>query len=981
MKDITRRRFLVGSSIVGGTAVIGGNVAANHFSSFLEQYVGHKPVEKTAASGTSGWDTNYYDKSYSTKDAARAAGEDLVTTIMDEGAVLLKNDGTLPLDTATTVSLLGRYSADPVYGGSGSGTVDASSAVNFKKGLENAGFTINDTAYDFINKNYSNYPKANIVMDSPTTSCYYIGEIPWDKYDADSQSSIAGTNAVIVLGRGGGEGGDLSRDLLGDLNSGASSKFTANDETANYVEGQHELELCKEEKDLIAAAKEACDSVTVVLNCSTTMELGPLMSGDYEVNAILDCGSIGSTGANGVGKILSGATNPSGKTTDLWAADFTADPTFQNFGSFQYIDVSGYYTQNCDTAYFVEYKEGLYSGYRYYETAAVEAKAGNYAGFDYDSAVVFPFGYGLSYSTFGERLDSVTFDGTDVTASVTVTNTGSVAGKQVVELYYSAPYVSGGLEKSAVNLGAFAKTDELEPGASQTVELSFPVRMMASWDSGRGCYVQDAGTYSISLRTDSHTVVASQDLALTAATYATDSATNNKLTNLFDDCTDHMKSYCRNLSRADFAGTWPDAAQDEPASSVGLTLEEFDPEGAADSSATMPTTGASNDVELIDLRGRDYDDDKWNDLLDELSLEDMIADINDDAYNTAMLTSISKPATVDPDGPQGFTSLMGNTGNCSYCSEYVMAQTWNVDVMHDMGNAIGEEALVSGYSGWYAPAMDTHRSPFAGRNFEYYSQDPVLGGRLGSAVITGAAEKGVYSFVKHFALNDQETNRVNHVCTWATEQTMREVYLRPFEITVKDSTYEEKYISDDNGTVSTKKMPACSAIMSSFNYVGGTWAGGSKALCTDLLRTEWGFTGVVISDFNLYDYMNKNQGIYAGTDIFITYSQMTGAIPDTTSASAVTSMRQAMHDLLYTVANSNAMQGMAPGTKLSYGLANWQYWLYGGSAVIAAALAAGWVHNARKVKKNPDGTLDKETRKKMEAEKKAAKEEKKSHKD
>lgn len=946
-----RRGVTVVMGVFAGLCVVLAvalNVGTSMFSSLLDHYLGGRPVSVETVEGSEDWDTAYYESEYRGRTQAKQAAMDTVAEVESEGIVLLKNDDqTLPLDSGTSVSLLGRYSADPVYGGAGSGTVDPADCTDLYAGLTGAGLSVNDTTYDWIKQNYPNYAKADITMDDPGTASYYIGEIPWSDYSPEARAAIGGTTGIVVIGRGGGEGGDLSTNLLADLNSGTSTNFVANSETANYVEGQHELELTKEEKDLIKAAKASCSKVVVLVNASTSMELGPLMEdgGEYEADAILEIGSLGASGAKGVGSVLTGESNPSGKTTDTWAADFTRSPTFANFGGNRYTDVSGYYATNYNstksdgTAYYVEYEEGIYVGYRYYETAAVEAAAGNYDGFDYDSEVVFPFGYGLSYTTFSQTLDSVEVVGDDVHAKVTVTNTGKVAGKQVVELYYSAPYTKGGTEKSAVVLGAFDKTDTLEPGASQTVELTYSVRDMASWDSGRGCYVQDAGDYVVSLRTDSHTVVDSRALTLEAKDYETDSSTGTKTSNEFDDMTTYMDDNCENLSRADFKGTWPKAAEDKTAASVGVTLAEYDAAAGVDRDATMPTTGASNGLALIDMRGLDYDDEAWDTLLDQLSVADMTTLLNDDAYNTPAIESVSKPATSDPDGPAGFTSLTGSTGNCAYCSEYVMAQTWNTDLMEKVGEAVGQEALASGYNGWYAPATNTHRSPFAGRNFEYFSEDPLLAGRMCSAEVSGAATNGVYAYVKHFAMNDQESYRIQHLCTWSTEQTAREIYLRPFEITVKESTYEERYISDDQGTVRTKTMPACTGIMSSFNYVGAEWAGGRKSLMTDVLRDEWGFAGATITDFNLYGYMDKDQALAGGTGLELTYSAMSGGYSDTGSASAVSDLREAAHGVLYAVANSSAVNGVAPGSKTTYGISTWQMAVYGVTAALVAIAA------------------------------------------
>lgn len=949
---VGKKRFPVVLCVIAALCLVlavAANVASSMFSSLLDHYVGARPTTVVTPAGSENWDSAYYEQEYRGRNQATQAATEVVTQIEEEGIVLLKNDGVLPLAPGTNVSLLGRYAADPVYGGAGSGTVDPNDCINLYQGIAEAGLVINDTTYNWIAENYANYAKAAITMDDPTTASYYIGEIPWADYSADAQASISGTTALVVIGRGGGEGGDLSRNLKADVESGVSSNFTANAETANYAEGQHELQLTVEEKDLIAAAKASCDNVVVIINASTSLQIPELVEegGAYEADAIIEIGSPGAAGSRAVGEVLTGAVNPSGRTTDLWAADFTADPTFANFGGKQYTDVTGLYGANANgmtndgTAYFVEYEEGIYYGYRYYETAAVEAAAGNYAGFDYDSAVVFPFGYGLSYTTFTQALDSVAVEGDQVVATVTVTNTGGVAGKDVVQVYYTAPYTKGGIEKSAVVLGGFGKTQLLEPGASETLTVTFDVRDMASWSSEDGCYVQDAGDYVISLRSNSHDVIAQQTVVLEAERYTTDSATGNAVSNKFDDMTSYMEANCENLSRADFAGTFPKPAQDKTAAECGITIAAYD-EAAGQAAyeaemgeQQMPTTGADNGVSLIDLRGADYDDEQWDALLDQLTVSDMVAMLNDDAYNTAEVASVNKPKTTDPDGPAGFTSLTGSTGNCAYCSEYVMAQTFNTELMRQMGLILGQEALASGYNGWYAPAMNTHRSPFAGRNFEYYSEDPVLAGNIAAAVVSGAAENGVYSYIKHFALNDQESYRIQHVCTWANEQAVRECYLKPFEICIKDATYEMKYLNED-GTAATKTMPATTAVMSSFNYVGTEWSGGRRSLQTGILRDEWGFTGFVLTDFNLYSYMQKQQALYGGTDAQLTYSAMTGGFTDTKSATAVSALREASHRLLFTVANSNAMNGMVPGSFIKYGVAPWQYLVWGASAVLVA---------------------------------------------
>lgn len=916
---------------------IGANVAIGLFRGAIESYMGAGTYTINEAEETADLDTDYYTADFESGDDAKAASSQLVEDIADEGMVLVKNNGTLPL-SAGAITLLGRGAADPVYGGSGSGTADTRTATNIRQGIEGAGFTVNDTVYaqlaDFAEANpASEGGRTNIVMDKPEESNYNIGEMPVADYSQASLDSFATFSdaAVIVIGRGGGEGGDLATNM------------EAWDENAEP--GQHQLELNKDEKDLLALAKENFDDVIVVVNASTSMELG-ILEDDVDVDGVLLAGSPGNSGFSALGRILSGEVNPSGKTVDIFSADFTADPTFVNFGDFAY--------SNIDGGYFVDYEEGIYSGYRYYETAAEE-------GFlDYDQAVVYPFGYGLSYTTFdwalaGQELGGV--DG-DITIEVEVTNTGDVAGKEVVQVYYTAPYTDGGIEKSHVVLADFAKTGMLEPGASDTVTLSFAVEDMASYDSeGDGAYVLDKGDYEIKVQTDSHTLAAGIDPIAyevgSTVTY-TDGRASDEVaaTNRFADVTAEFTDGSRTVfSRADFAGTFPTAPEGDGLVADDATVasyEKYDAEAAAEAAdAEEPTWGADNGLSLIDLRGLPWDHPAWQQLLDQLDQDEVLALLNSGAYNTAALEDIGKIRTNDLDGPAGFSSFINPdlwTGT-AFPSEYLIAQTWNTDLAHDMGVAIGNEALTTGANGWYAPAVNLHRSPFAGRNFEYYSEDPLLSGKLGTAVVDGALTKGVYAFTKHFAMNDQETNRVNGVglATWATEQTIRELYLKPFELVIKDASGEVSYF-DADGEKQTTEIGS-TAVMSSFNRIGGTWAGGSEALMNSVLRGEWGFQGMVITDFNLYDYMYPDQAWAAqGTDLMLTF-EGSKTIDDTESAFAQQNLRFAIHNILYTVVNSNAVNGIAPGASLTYNPAPWETGVLIGTitlwVLIAAAIA--WV--------------------------------------
>ncbi|WP_062310719.1 glycoside hydrolase family 3 N-terminal domain-containing protein [Demequina rhizosphaerae] len=922
------------------------------------------------------WDTSYYESDFADMDEVDAAAKDLVEDIAAGGIVLAKNeDGALPLGSGSAVTLLGRAAADPVFGGSGSGSVDTNSAVDVRAGLENAGFSINAPVYDAISAYAEENKRGHIEMDLPMSSTYTIGEMQIDGYEA--QSATFGDYddaAIVVIGRPGGEGGDLAQDML-DI---------ANPENVDprAQEGEHQLELNQDEKATIALAKDSFDKVVVVVNASTTMELGSLQD-DPEIDAILLAGSPGATGFNALGSILAGDVNPSGRTVDTWAADFTADPTWNNFGSFVYDNIEASYpvsatesaTSNATVtsdAPFVNHAEGIYFGYRYYETAAAE-------GFiDYDDAVVYPFGYGLSYTDFAWEVAGTEAGAVDGTIAVTVdvTNTGDVAGRDVVELYYSAPYTAGGIEKSEVVLGGFAKTGVIEPGASESVTIELAVEDMASYDYlENAAYVLEAGDYEITVQTDSHTVAeGTEPFVYTVdsdVVYAGDdhrASDAAAVTNQFDDVSANFTTTGEAgkipvFSRADFAGTFPTAPTAEQMVASDAIVEGFEAwdydAAAAGFEGDKPTTGADSDLALIDLRGLAKDDPQWDELLDSLTVGEMTDVLLNGAYQTAPIGSIGKPQTLEPDGPAGFSSFINSSINgVAYPSEVLIAQTWDVELGNAMGTMLGNEALQKGINGWYAPAMNMHRSPFAGRNFEYYSEDPLLSGAMATSVANGVATKGVYVTVKHFALNEQETNRVNNgVATWATEQAIREVYLKPFEMAVKDVSMDVTYIADDEGTTAQATI-GLGGVMSSFNRIGSTWAGGSEALLTDVLRTEWGFEGFVISDFNLYPYMNPNQGISAGTDLTLTF-QPSKSFGDTTSAKAVTDIRNATHNILYTVANSNAMDGLAPGATVAYTPPTWVYIQIVSTVAVGLLVLGGVFMVVRRVRRHRASTSEK----------------------
>lgn len=941
--------------------ILGANIALNIFHNWVASQLGIGTWEVTNSEEAEDWDLEYNQASYSSLDEARDAASELVQEIAAEGITLLKNsEDTLPI-SAGAVTLFGRTAAEPVYGGSGSGSVDASAAVDVRGGLEYAGFDINTTVYDELADFAENAPRTDIVMDEPDESEYAVGEMPAADYSEAAVDSFADYNdaAIVVFGRGGGEGGDLATDMDGW------------DE--NYVEGQHELMLNLDEQQTLQLAKEHFDTVIVVINSSNIMELGELED-DADVDAILWTGGPGETGFNALGEVLTGEVNPSGRTVDLWSRDFTADPTFVNFGRWEYTNIDD---SNASTlqqpshaamdngAFFVEYEEGIYYGYRYYETAAEEGAL------NYDDAVVYPFGFGLSYTSFDWELTSSTtgdVDGT-IEVQVQVTNTGETAGRDVVQLYYTAPYTPGGIEKSHVELADFAKTSLLEPGESETVTLELAVEDMASYDyQDAQAWVLEEGSYELSVRTDSHTVAegteAVQYQVDETVVYGEDaprSTDETVATNRFDVVSEHFSGSADGegahlLSREDFAGTFPtapDASDQEAADYILEGYQHYDVDAAADASdAQMPTTGADNGLTLIDMRGLDYNDPQWEELLDQLDVHEMTTMLLNGAYNTEAVPSIAKPRTNDVDGPHGFTSFINDDfKGAAYPSAPLIAATWDKDLVYRMGEMMGEEALQMGISGWYAPGVNLHRSPFAGRNFEYFSEDPTISGVLGAEVVSGAASRGLYAYTKHFAMNDQENGRVdNGIATWADEQTIREIYLKPFEMIVKNASAPMTYIADEDGNHAETEIGS-TAMMSSFNRIGPYWAGGYPALMDDVLRKEWGFEGMVITDFNLYGYMSPDQSIAAGTDHQLVFAPMK-QFEDTSSAEAVDNIRQATHNILYTVVNSNAMNGLGPDAEVSYTPAAWEIIRWIVTAVLSLLWIIGLVWVIRRVRKH-----------------------------
>lgn len=821
-----------------------------------------------------------------TSNEATALCED----IADEGIVLLKNeDNILPLTNTQNINVFGWASTNPCYGGTGSGALsDAYETTTLLGGLEDAGYKINTELTDFYKAYREDRPEVGMwaqdwTLPEPTADSYSDELINNAKEFSDT--------AMVVITRVGGEGADLPTDV---------SKVTYTDNSENYKDfeaGEHYLQLSQTEKDMLDLVCANFDNVVVVYNGANTMELGFL--NDYkQIRGAIWCPGTGQSGFESLGAVVAGTVNPSGKTSDTFVYDLTATPTYNNFGNFLYdnMDEFAATSKNFGTGEeeatipsFVNYVEGIYVGYRFYETAAVEGLI------DYDKTVQFPFGYGLSYTDFEQKMGDVTVADGKVSFDVTVTNNGTAAGKDVVEVYYNPPYTNGGIEKASANLIDFAKTDVLQPGESQTINVSFSEEDMASYDTyGNGCYVLEAGDYEISINSDSHNAIASQTVSV-ADTVVYD---ENNARSTDDVAATNQFAYAEGdvtyLSRADGFANYAKAtaapsnftlAEDEKAEF--LNNSNYDPNNYNNDSDEMPATGAKNGMTLADMRGLSYDDEKWDTLLDQLTVSDMDTMIALGGYQTSAASSVGKVMTVDCDGPASINNNFTGTGSIGFPSAVMIANTWNKDLALSFGESIGKMADEMEVSGWYAPAMNTHRNAFAGRNFEYYSEDGVLSGKMAANAVIGAEKYGVYAYIKHFALNDQETNRCSFLLIFATEQTIRETYLKPFEMAVKNFT----------GTAQ--------AVMSSYNFIGNVASCNNSDLLNTVLRDEWGFVGMVITDYNgSYGYQTTDNCIKNGNDLMLGYGTAESNQLNTESATTVLAMRQASKNILYTIANS-----------------------------------------------------------------------------
>ena len=863
-----------------------------------------------------------------TKETNKEAG-DVAESIMGEGIVLLENEGLLPLTDTDSLNLFGWESINPAYGGAGSGGInDLYEVISLTKGLENAGFSVNQELVDFYNAYSSDKPEMSIQKQSWT-----LPEPPVSEYSQEliDNAKAFSDVAVVVISRKAGEGhNDIPMDV---------SKASYDNNSTEYEDfpaGEHYLQLSATERDLVEMVCDNFDNVIVLYNGANQFELGFVE--EYEqIKAALWCPGTGNRGFNALGQILSGQLNPSGKTPDTFLYDLETAPWWNNGEKIDYTNLADMAVEGMNAGVaqifapsFTNYVEGIYVGYKFYETAAAEGLI------DYDSIVQYPFGYGLSYTSFRQEMGPLQEADGAVTVEVTVTNTGAVAGKDVVGLYYNPPYENGGIEKASANLIEFGKTELLEPGESQTLTLSFAAEEMASYDAREAkAYVLEAGDYILSINSDSHTVLDQQTYTVEETLIFSGENKRSSdavaATNVFDEARGDFTV----LSRADHFANYDEAVAAPASQELGEPyLSEyhlnanFDKTTYLNDEDQMPVTGAKNGLTLADLRDADYDDPRWEQLLDQLTVEEMSEMIAMAGYQTGAIESVGKAATLDFDGPAAINNNFTGAGSIGFPIEVVIASTWNKDLAKEWGRCMGKLSREMGAQGWYAPGMNTHRTAFGARNYEYFSEDGVLSGNMGANAVAGAREEGVYSYIKHYALYEGNAKMVS---VWADEQTIREIYLKPFELSVKEG--------------------GANAVMVSWSFLGHKWTGENSGLLNTVLRGEWGFRGMALTDFfrnNGHGFMNADAALANGVDAMLsTFDGPDNNVADPTHPTSVLQMRNACKNVMYTVVSS----WLYEGGKVNIGMEGWKKAAIGIDIALGAALIAGAALIYRKSKK------------------------------
>ena len=996
---------LIGSALLGGS--IAGTNIANFYSGVLRDFLGVLGASKAAPSND-GLDKEYNKKRYETVKELDDYERELVRDIGGEGYVLLKNEGLLPLNPSTrgTVSLFSHSSVDLLAGGTGSGT--GSLDADLKTAFEQANFKVNEQLWNFYSKGAgSKYVRATgSVNYGHGLETWAINECPISVLQGESGllDSVKGTTPIFVMSRTGGEGRDLARGM---------HAHTSIEEDKN----KHYLEPDSVELGVLSYLNENYEDVVLVVNANNAMELGWVKNYPHIKSVIWVPGGGGQTALSLV-DVLSGKKNPSGHLVDTFVYDNFSAPSTQNFGDIMYtrngnpalaygseiVDIDNTNSQ-ANPYYGVSYDEGIYIGYKYYETRYFDKVMGqgNAGDYDYDTTVLYPFGYGLSYTSFSWSGFSLINEEGEYSVSLDVKNTGSVAGKEVVGVYFSAPYTdydkANHIEKSATSLVGYAKTGILAPGASEKVTVKLDLDHFKTYDDvGAKTFILEDGEYLITAAKDAHKAtnnflqqrgkdVGGDTTFVTSLVFdeptgdfklLNKSKSGAEVTNRFDTANYiDRKDY---LTRQDWVGSYPKTHGNQNAKFVsrysernGYTYQEEITEeiyqkllqkGTAEAANTpikdedvaskARDYGQKGEAELIDARGINYHEYDWDQLVDQMTEKEVGEILNLSGYTTRSSVAINKPATSDLDGPMGLNLMATHEPfSIAYPAEVTIAATWNVELSAAHGDAIAQDGLRDRVlaAGWYGPGVNIHRTPFSGRNFEYYSEDSYMTGTMGYAAIEAAAKNGMYSFIKHFALNDQEDHRdQNGIATWSNEQAIREIYFTPFQMVFENGTVETKYY-DANKTLKSAQTPVALAVMTSFNRIGSTWAGGDYRLITEVLRNEWDFNGLVLTDYTMGadTYMHTEQMLRAGGDAEL--SQYGTGFTNFTPANKYYS-HKAMSHVLFTVTNSNTMNGFVHGVGLgSEGFPVYYFLLIGVYTLTAAVFIVGAIRVIVIVKK------------------------------
>jgi beta-glucosidase len=909
-----------------------GNQYALKYQNLISVYLNQSSQKIVSAEGES---SDYYTSDFNNEEERVAYLQELGTKIEAEGIVLLKDDNdALPLATGSKISVFGQDSVDPIYGGGGAGSVDASKAVNLKMAFEDSGLELNKTLWDFYEKGEgSSYRKT--TPDVYGQGSFSVNEVPTDVYTDKVKTSFSDYNeaAVVVIGRSGGESSDLSHKPL-------ESGYTY-------------LQIDDNERAMLQMVTNNFDKVIVLLNTQNAVELGFLE--EYDIDACLWIGALGETGAYAVGDVLTGEVNPSGGLVDTFAYNSLSAPSMANFGNYNFINSEVMFGNS-----YMVYGEGIYVGYRYYETRYEDVVLGNEdkANYDYKKEVQYPFGYGLSYTDFEWSDYKVKETNDTLEMSIKVTNKGEVAGKDIVQIYMQSPYTDynkeNAIEKASVELVGFAKTSNIEAGKSETVNIIVDKEVMKTYDAkGYGTYIVDAGDYYFAAGVNAHdalnNILAAKGKTtadgmdydgksdftskinvknLDAETYALSQATGNEITNQFEEADiNYYDPEFKYLSRSNWAGTWPTTYRDGAFAASEELLKNLEISFQENETIEDPITNTISDefgkLNAATLIGTDYNDSLWDVLVQQMSVEELDKLVRIGGYSTSNVESIQLPATVDKDGPAGISgTLVGGENGTSYPPEVVIASTWNLELAEEFGKCIGEDSLALKVTVWYAPASNIHRSPYSGRNFEYYSEDSFISGKMAASTVKGAQSKGVVVTVKHFAVNDQETNRMGGAM-FANEQSIRQLYLLPFEIAVREG--------DALG------------MMASMNRIGSRWTGGHYGLMTSTLREEWGFEGFVVTDqasFSVFAYEDLREGLEAGTDLWLnTDASLWALSEDQMTPTVLTNMQRAAKNVVYAITNSNAMNGISSGSKVVSVMPLWKKGLVAANVVVGILVA------------------------------------------